>query len=409
MRPTHHLPPARRLASLFVASAALLTAGACTEAPSEPGGPDLATADAAAALVFRQVSTWGGHTCGVTTGDRAYCWGSNRDGQLGIGSRDASPHPRPVAVLGGLRFAEIRAGAGFTCGRATDGRLFCWGNNSSGQIGSGGDNPRYLRPKAVAGGRRYTQLRVGHNHACAISTEGIPYCWGNNFAAQIGDGTRENRFAPVAIKRAGQTFVRLSAGASYTCAVTTGNKGYCWGNNTVGQLGNGNTFRRATPTPIAGGLSFRQVSAGNGFTCAVTTDDRAFCWGANQSGSLGNGSSTESTLTPVAVVGGLRFSGIDPGEQHTCGVTTDNRAYCWGRTQFGRLGIGDGQQPEDFAQPTPAAVVGGLRFDAVIAGASSTCGVTTGEAAYCWGTNFAGELGDGTTEMRFAPVAVVGP
>ena len=399
----------RRLLLPLPLPAIFLAAIACTEAPSSPSEPNLATASTAAALTFRQVSNWLGHTCGVTSDDRAYCWGSNFHGELGIGSRDQGPHPRPVAVSGGLRFAEVRAGAFFTCGRTTDGRIFCWGLNSSGEIGTGGDNLRYLRPKEVAGGRRYTQVRVGHNHACAISNAGIPYCWGDNFAAQLGDGTRVDRFAPVPIKRAGQTFVRLSAGASYTCGVTTGDKGYCWGNNTVGQLGNGNTFRRATPTPIAGGLSFRQVSAGYGHTCGVTTDDRAFCWGANHRGSLGNGSATDSPLVPTAVVGGLRFSGVDPGQEHTCGVTTGNRAYCWGSTQFGQVGLGEGGHPEDFAQLTPAPVVGGLLFDSVTGASTYTCGVTSGNAAYCWGENSIGQLGDGTTENRFVPSAVVGP
>ena len=123
----------------------------------------------------------------------------------------------------------------------------------------------------------------------------------------------------------------MSAGEDYTCGITTDYRAYCWGLNS-GALGDGTMLLRTTPVPVAGHLSLRQVSAGDGHTCAVSTDNRAYCWGYNGSGELGNGTqSVDPQLTPVAVVGQLQFRQVSAGGSHTCGVTTDNRAFCWGR------------------------------------------------------------------------------
>jgi alpha-tubulin suppressor-like RCC1 family protein len=151
-------------------------------------------------------------------------------------------------------------------------------------------------------------------------------------------------------------------------------------------------------------LSFRQVSVGVGHTCGVTTDSLAYCWGRSDRGQIGDGKvDILDRLAPVAVVGGLRFLQVSAGLDHTCGVTTDNRAYCWGTNGSGRLG--DGTTTD---RPSPVAVAGGLKFRGVTAGHRHTCGVTTDDRAYCWGFNRDGRLGDGTTSRRLMPVPVAG-
>jgi alpha-tubulin suppressor-like RCC1 family protein len=137
----------------------------------------------------------------------------------------------------------------------------------------------------------------------------------------------------------------------------------------------------------------------------VTTDHRAYCWGLNEHGQLGDGTTT-TRLRPVAVAGGQLFSGVSPAGAHTCGVTTVKKAYCWGWNLYGQLGNGTFTQ-----RLSPIAVAGGLLFSSVGGGVASlhTCGVTTSRAAYCWGGNFDGQLGDGTTTHHPVPVAVVGP
>jgi alpha-tubulin suppressor-like RCC1 family protein len=147
-------------------------------------------------------------------------------------------------------------------------------------------------------------------------------------------------------------------------------------------------------------LDFWQLSAGGSHTCAVTTDDRGFCWGSNGAGQLGVGSIWEpvfSTL-PIAVTGDLPFKQVAAGQYHTCGVTTDGRLYCWGAGNHGQLG--DGTLADHDA---PVRVAGTLRFRQVSAGITHTCGVTADFRAYCWGEGSTGKLGNGTTTIRMRP------
>jgi alpha-tubulin suppressor-like RCC1 family protein len=214
----------------------------------------------------------------------------------------------------------------------------------------------------------------------------------------------------------------VSAGGGYTCGVTTDGAAYCWGYNGDGELGNGTTTGpeqcgpsggtvacSSTPVAVAGGYAFVTVSAGDGQTCGVTTGGAAYCWGYNGSGELGTGSTT-SSATPAAVVGGHTFSMVSAtGLEHTCGVTADGAAYCWGDNFWGELGTGT-----TTSSSTPVPVLGGHTFatvstggyyiDIVETGSAHTCGVTTGGIVYCWGS---GALGNGTWSST-VPVKVAG-
>jgi alpha-tubulin suppressor-like RCC1 family protein len=173
----------------------------------------------------------------------------------------------------------------------------------------------------------------------------------------------------------GLSFRQISAGTVHTCGVTTGNRAYCWGSG--GHLGDGTGTSRVRPVPVAGELSFRHVSAGTEHTCGVTTDERVYCWGENTSGQLGNGTQGETgypELSPVAVMGTLRFRGVSVGFHHTCGVTTTDRAYCWGSDKWGQIGDGaasvictypGGTAP---CRKKPTLVAGGYQWRQVDAG-----------------------------------------
>jgi len=156
---------------------------------------------------------------------------------------------------------------------------------------------------------------------------------------------------------------------------------------------------------VAGGLTFSSLTAGAGHTCGVTSGGAAaYCWGQNNVGELGDRSTTRR-MTPVAVAGGLTFAAVTAGFYHTCGVTSVGAGFCWGGDSLGVLGDGS----SIWMRTAPVAVVGGLTFASVTAGATHTCGVTSSGAAYCWGRDFYGELGDGSTTDRPTPVAVVNP
>jgi alpha-tubulin suppressor-like RCC1 family protein len=196
-----------------LAGALMLAALGCredTEAPTAPESGQALATSSTAPLAFRQVSAGGEHTCGVTTDDRAYCWGRNFSGELGDGT--TTDHSTPVAVTGGLRFRQVSAGGAHTCGLTTDDRAYCWG--AGGLLGDGTTTPR-LNPVAVAGGRRFRQVSAGSSHSCAVTPFDRAFCWGFNPSGQLGDGTTSRRLTPVRVQGAGLLFRQVSAGEHY--------------------------------------------------------------------------------------------------------------------------------------------------------------------------------------------------
>jgi alpha-tubulin suppressor-like RCC1 family protein len=375
--------------------------------PTSPAEPesDLAVAAATQAVSFRQVSAGLEHTCGVTTTNQAYCWGKNYSGELGNGSSGwGVTETRPVPVSGGHQFRHVSVGYDHSCGITTEFRAYCWGGNYSAQLGDGTTTDRST-PVAVAGGFQFSQIDAGHfAHTCAVNqlTKRV-YCWGNNLKGQLGDGTTDWHKTPTPIA-SGRQFRQVSAGADHTCGVTTANQAYCWGDNDLGQVGdNTDARRRARPTLVAGGRSYRQLDAGNYHNCAVTSGNKAFCWGSGSQGQIGDGR-TIQRFSPRAVAGGLLFERVSAGGWHSCAETPENRVYCWGRNAEGQLGDGTTSQ-----RLTPVRVAGSRSFAQVSGGNAHTCGVTPSNAAYCWGANGHGELGDGTKTNRSRPTAVAAP
>jgi len=299
-------------------------------------------------------------------------------------------------------------------------------------------------------------ISTGVSFACGVTTSSAVYCWGDNEAGTLGDGTFTSSNTPVAVA-GGLSFSMVSAGLGHTCGVTTAGAGYCWGYNFYGQLGSGTNSGPQTcvtnglscspiPVAVAGGLSFATVSAGWWTSCGVTVSGAAYCWGSNAHGSLGDGTDWPlvSRSSPVAVLGGLAFAAVYPSQWGSCGLATSGVVYCWGETPNGGV-----DQCTEYVRPwdaplsptklvacnrrpatlpgglilasladwggkcgitqagaaycwgsTPVALGGGHTF-AVI---SASCGVATGGVAYCWGSN----LGDGTTNSSTLPVKVAG-
>jgi alpha-tubulin suppressor-like RCC1 family protein len=211
-------------------------------------------------------------------------------------------------------------------------------------------------------------------------------------------------------------FAQVSTGAFHTCGVTTAGRAYCWGGNDKGQLGDGTTVvnvTRTTPVAVVGGLRFRHVTAGYEHTCGVTTDDRVYCWGLNFFGQLGNGTQGSDhflVATPAEVVGGHRFRQVRAGYSHTCAITRSDLAFCWGENIYGQLGDGTtiGDATPDRGRATPVRVLGELQWRQLSGGGEHTCGVTQTDQLYCWGLNDHGQLGNGTTTNRLKPAPVSG-
>ncbi len=353
---------------------------------------------------FAAVSAGGLHTCGLTAPGAAYCWGDNFFGELGDGTTTDRSSPVLVAAPAGVSFAAVSAGLRHTCGVTAASAAYCWGYNGFGQLGDGTTTDRWT-PVRVAGGVSFAAVSAGVAHTCGIPAAGAAYCWGDNFFGELGDGTTTSRSSPVLVAApAGVSFAAVSTGIGHTCGVTAAGAAYCWGHNASGQLGDGTTTSRSTPRLVAGGVSFAAVRADFSHTCGLTATGAAYCWGDNTSGQLGDGTTTSrSRPVLVAAPGGVSFAAVSGGGEvfHTCGVTAAGAVYCWGNNFFGQLG--DGTTTD---RSSPVLVAGGVSFAAVSAGLRHTCGVTAAGAAYCWGDNTSGQLGDETTTQRLTPVRV---
>jgi Alpha-tubulin suppressor and related RCC1 domain-containing proteins len=214
------------------------------------GSGSAAPVEVAGGLHFRKVEAGGWHTCGIGTDDRAYCWGRNTAGQVGDRS-ESEYRDAPVRVAGGRLYRELGTGSSHTCAVTTGHLAFCWGDGRLGQLGNG---KRYLSfwPRRVAGALTLQRVTAGVSHTCGETTDNRAYCWGSNDQGQVGDGKGAgNRLTPSPVA-GGLFFSQVSAGGVHTCGRTPAGVAYCWGWNPYGQLGDGTTTDRPKPTRVVG-------------------------------------------------------------------------------------------------------------------------------------------------------------
>ncbi|OGO50952.1 MAG: hypothetical protein A2148_02340 [Chloroflexi bacterium RBG_16_68_14] len=353
------------------------------------------------------VSAGGSHTCALTRAGGVKCWGFNFYGQLGDGTTTLRASPADVSGLAS-GVAAIAAGGDHTCALTAAGGVKCWGENFSGQVGDGTTAGR-TTPVDVSGlASGVAAIAAGGAHTCALTTAGGVKCWGANFLGQLGDGTNMNQATPVDVSGLENDVVAIDARHEHTCALITTGGVKCWGANNRGQLGTGtsDSDRHPTPLDVAGLTSgVADIAAGGSHTCALITTGGVQCWGFNLYGQLGDGTSTDRT-TPVEVSGlGSGVAAITAGFQHTCAMTTAGGAKCWGLNLHGQ--VGDGTSTDRTA---PVEVSGlGSGVAAITAGFQHTCAATMAGGAKCWGENLFGRLGDGSTADSSTPVDVVGP
>jgi alpha-tubulin suppressor-like RCC1 family protein len=378
------------------------------------------TASRVVVIRYRSLTTGSEHACDIASGGIAWCWGINgTESRLGSGQAGTfgAFSNVPVRVAGDLRFAQLSTYGNTTCGVTRDGKAYCWGSNSAFALGAGSSVSQSPTPIAVASSQTFKQVTVSGTHACAVTTDGRAYCWGPNSSGQLGTGNTTWAQTPVATA-ANLTFASLSAGSDYTCGITTAGAGWCWGANGLGELGDGATpsmgnTQSNAPVAVTGGHVFRSISASSQLTCGVTTGNTALCWGRGQAGRLGNGN-TGVTSTPVAVSGGHSFRSIAAGFSAVCGVATDDAVWCWGAGANGQLG-----QVVLNTSLTPIRAGGTLRAADVstanVAGGAGgyTCAIAADRlTTHCWGRNDKGQLGNGTTTDATAvnanPSIVVG-
>lgn len=253
-------------------------------------------------------------------------------------------------------------------------------------------------------------LSSGSSHSCGLTASGTGYCWGANSVGQLGDGTTSHSNTPTAVIVAeGVSFASISAGSGFTVGITTAGDTYAWGSNNYGQLGDGTTTNRATPVAVdvPAGVELQSVSAAGGYTVAVATSGAAYAWGLNQKGQLGDGTTTNrSEPVEVAMPDGVSFSAISGGNGHTLALSTTGEAFAWGHNYYGQAGD---DTRVDRSTPVAVMMPEGITLASVSAGSYHSLGLSTTGDAFAWGWNEHGQLGDGSLQDRRRPVAVFMP
>ena len=399
-------------------------------------------------LRVTQLAAGDEHTCALLSDGSVRCWGKNDAGQLGHGNRDtigddelpSSVGPVSVTTTAGIKITQLVAAVGRTCALLSDGTVKCWGDNSQGELGYGnrdtiGDDelPSSVGPVSVttAPGVTAVGLAAGGSHTCVLLSNGTVTCWGRGGNGELGYGRREtigddelpSSVGAVDVTKApGVTVTRLAAGRFETCALLSDRTLKCWGLNTFGELGYGNTDSIGddeTPSSVgpisvtaSPGVTPIGVVAGDYHACALLSDGSVRCWGSTLDGELGYGNRTKigddelpSSVGPVSITADRGVSALTlvAGFDHNCVLLSDSTLKCWGANVFAELGIGSLNNIGDDELPSSVGPVSvtptpGVTPAALAAGYGHTCVLLSDRSVRCWGRNKFGQLGLGHTE-----------
>lgn len=374
------------------------------------------------------VSSGGGHSCGVRQDGSAWCWGSGALGKLGNG--DTADQYLPVQVQDATGpgywtdWVTVKAGEFYSCGVRKNGTAWCWGGAQYGRLGDNQNTVDQTRPVQVvdtAGTgtwNDWVDIEVSGAHSCGIRANGRAYCWGRGSAGRLGNNSTADQVAPVEVHTNAASpgwddwaKIVTSAGG-HTCGLRHNGTAWCWGTQDSGRLGDGGTTSyMARPTQVkndsitssAGWNDWVSIEVGYWHTCGARSNGRLYCWGRVDYAQVGDGQNWENRTRPVSVHKEYRLlTEVSPGAEHTCSVRNDGTAWCWGNPQHGRLG--DGQTTIQRNRPT--RVIGKANWDSISAGSGHSCGIRQDGTAWCWGLNQGGQVGNGGTINQSIPVQV---
>ncbi|WP_413584874.1 hypothetical protein [Bdellovibrio sp. HCB274] len=397
------------------------------------------------ATAYQSVSSGTSHTCGITTAGVLKCWG------VGIAVGQSASSSTPIVVNNGVTYSKVAAGRTRSCAITSTGVMKCWGSGLDGQSGSN------MTPTVYDSGVLYSEVSsglascgitsagllncwgvgtgatdrgvkgdgtgtahasllkvslpstvttaavsAGMDSACALTSTGAVYCWGED--QNIIESIYTDRPAPVPLD-IGTAYLSISVGGG-ACGITSTNSLKCWGRTaTWGVLGNGTAVGSQYPVVVDSGVSYKKVSVSSNHACAITTAGLLKCWGTNTSGKLGNGNSI-AQLSPVVIDGTETYNEISAGSTHTCGITTSKVLKCWGQNNNGQLG-----DNTTTGKNTPTIIDTGVNYIAVATPryqGSHTCAITEGNTLKCWGGNSNYQVGDNTNTTRIFPITIDG-
>ncbi len=364
-------------------------------------------------LEFTQISAGLKHTCATEKNGDAYCWGNHYEGAIGDGMTTDDIYDtstdilKPTTPLANISVKEISADNLYTMALDIKGNLYGWGDNQYGQLATANiassSTPLLINTNLnieefstapynvyVIDSQHNLYAWGGHNEfgqmgineidadntiiypvsqvktnikfnklayingltACAISQDEQAYCWGRSQDGEVGTNTSSvNVPTKINMPTEVKSVKKISTGDGHVCAISNEDFLYCWGNNTLGQLGVGNTSSYI-PLKVSDSLKFKDVAAVGGMTCAITTDGDVYCWGANYAGSLGDGITTQSFRPIKVTTNNIKFTQItaynvsytpkyaDHNVNKICIISSQNIPYCWGKNSNGELGNG---------------------------------------------------------------------
>jgi len=341
------------------------------------------------------------HTCVRTAAGSLHCWGVGTATGHGVTIGDDEP-ASAVGALALPAVQDVATGASHTCALLTDGRVRCWGTNTNGQLGIGTTSDVLDAAAAtdVSLGGLATQLTTRGNHTCALLVGGSVRCWGANDQGQLGNGTTEavgDGELPDSVSTVLSNVVEITAGGTHTCARKDQGAVVCWGAGMLLGTGSGaQTSMASNATAVSLGEPAIEISAGYAHTCARLASGAVRCWGEGMYGQLGIGSTAaigDDEIPTENVRLGDTVVDIESGGSHTCARLTSGGVRCWGAATSGQLGYGDISQIVD---PTSVGdiQIGGTAV-ALALGMSHTCALLSGDDVVCWGLGSTGALGYG--------------
>ena len=352
---------------------------------------------------WRTMSTSGEHVCAIDGQGYMWCWGNNSARQGGV--PDQQLLKKPTRIGNSDEWVKVTAKTRTSCGIKQDGSYWCWGYNGPTalyrltDISSGANS--YIDSPRPAALTNWKKLSIGSYHGCALSKDGLAYAWGSNSGGRLGTNTQYSYVGwKSGIPRTPRSELWKDIDCrDHSCGIQTDGRLACWGYNWYGQLGVGDTDSRPLPETVANpstgtSTAWRKVSVGNDHTCAIDSSTNLWCWGQSEFGRLGD----PAVLTDLSVllpnlVGTLNdtWKEIAAGPRHSCGIKTDGSLWCWGANDNGQLGLG---HQTDMAMPTRVGPKSDWAQIKLGHREGTSCALNEDSTLFCWGRNRYSQMGD---------------
>ena len=309
-------------------------------------------------------------------GNTLFNWGGNTEGQLGDNTASSKSNPIQT-VTGGINWKQVACGSYFTAAIKTDNTLWSWGSNSNGHMGDNTITVRSSPVQTVTFGTNWKQVFCGYATVCSVKTDGTLWCWGDNSGGQIGDNTSTKRSSPVQTIAFGTNWKQVFCGYAHTIATKTDGTLWVWGLNSNGQIGDNTIANYSSPVQtVTFGSTWKQASGGKLHTACVKTDGSLWIWGNNDQGQLGDNTIIKRSSPVQTIAFGTNWKQVFCGYRSTTAIKTDGSLWLWGNNGYGQLG--DNTTATKRSSPIQTTAYG-TNWKQVSGGYKQTAAVTNGD------------------------------